>query len=80
MQCIIMEKHSNQITTTKPTLYWTYIIKGTVYPCIKVNRCIAKTLHTYAYMQLSLILLFPIFYVVTLAVLLQHLLASMIRI
>ena len=51
----------------KPPLYWTYIRKGTVSQYIQVTRCIAKTLRTYAYMQPSLILMFPSFYIVTTA-------------
>ena len=50
----------------KPPLYWTYIRKGTVSQYIQVTRCIAKTLHTYAYTQPSLILMFPSFYILTL--------------
>ena len=49
----------------KPPLFWTYIRKGTVSQYIQVTRCIAKTLHTYVYMQSSLILMFPAFYIVT---------------
>ena len=53
----------------KPPLNWTYIRKGTVSQYIQVNRCIVKTLRTYAYTQPSLILMFPAFYIVTKALL-----------
>ena len=46
-------------------LLFFYIRKGTVSQYIQVNRCIAKTLRTYAYTQPSLILMFPAFYIVT---------------
>ena len=49
----------------KPPLYWAYIRKGNISQYIQVARCIAKTLHAYAYMQPSLILIFPAFYIIT---------------
>ena len=54
----------NTILGKRP-LYWTYIRKGTVSQYIQVNRCIAKTLRTYAYTQPTLILMYPAFYIVT---------------
>ena len=38
-----------------------YFRKGTIYKCIYVNRCIAKTLRIYAYTQLPLFLPFSLF-------------------